>query len=181
MKRINIIGSSGSGKSTFAKALAQKLNFPHIQIDELFWEPNWTEPSDEKFFPKLENALIGDAWVLDGNYSRTRAIKWKDVDTVIWLDYSKLRTTYQVALRCLKRIWRNEELWPGTGNKESISRMFSRDSIVLYSYRNYDKVRASYLKIMSDPANTYIRFIHLKNPKSAQSFLGRIGLKDATI
>ncbi|MDW1988695.1 AAA family ATPase, partial [Vibrio sp. 811] len=43
MKRINVIGSSGSGKSTFAKALAQKLDVTHIEMDKLFW-PFLTSP-----------------------------------------------------------------------------------------------------------------------------------------
>ena len=69
--RINVVGTSGSGKSTFAKSIAKKFNAPYVQLDELHWKPNWEESSDEEFFPKLEKALLSDMWILDGNYTRT--------------------------------------------------------------------------------------------------------------
>lgn len=92
MKRINVIGSSGSGKSTFAKALAQKLDVTHIEMDKLFWKAGWRESTDHEFFSNLKTAFTQSEWVLDGNYSRTESIKWQDVDTIIWLDYSRTVT-----------------------------------------------------------------------------------------
>jgi hypothetical protein len=55
-------------------------------MDELFWGPNWSEPGDEAFFPKVERALSGESWVLAGNYSRTRHIKWRRAELVVYLD-----------------------------------------------------------------------------------------------
>ena len=52
--RINVVGTSGSGKSAFAKSIAQKYRVPYVQLDELHWKPNWEESSDEEFFPKVE-------------------------------------------------------------------------------------------------------------------------------
>lgn len=43
MNKIIIIGTTGSGKSTVAKKLSEKLNVPHIQLDFLFWKPNWEQ------------------------------------------------------------------------------------------------------------------------------------------
>ena len=84
--RINVVGTSGSGKSTFSKLLSEKLNVPYIQMDDLFWKPNWIESADDEFFKKLEEVLSADEWVLDGNYSRTQPIKWKQVQMVVYLD-----------------------------------------------------------------------------------------------
>jgi adenylate kinase family enzyme len=75
MKKINVIGTTGSGKSTFSKALANRIDCPYIQMDQLFWKPNWVEPSDDEFIPKVKSAVSGASWVLDGNYSRTNDIK----------------------------------------------------------------------------------------------------------
>ena len=47
--RINIVGTSGSGKTTFAKSLAQILTYEYIEMDQLFWGPNWNCPSDEEY------------------------------------------------------------------------------------------------------------------------------------
>ena len=57
MKRVNVIGTSGTGKSTFSKKLAEKLEVPYLEMDRIFWLKNWEEPSNEVFFPKLEAEL----------------------------------------------------------------------------------------------------------------------------
>ena len=76
MKRINVVGTSGSGKSTISKKLAENLGVPYIELDALFWGPNWTTTPDDEFFESLEKQLTAtDGWVLDGNYSRTTPIK----------------------------------------------------------------------------------------------------------
>ncbi|WP_413284235.1 hypothetical protein [Vibrio sp. MA40-2] len=75
MKKINVVGTSGSGKSTFSRLLAHKLSYPHLEMNAMFGKPNWTEPSDEEFFSELESQLSKSEWVLDGNYNRTSAIK----------------------------------------------------------------------------------------------------------
>ena len=57
MKRINVVGTSASGKSTFSKALAQKLNLSYIELDDLFWLDDWKESADQDFFEKLQQSI----------------------------------------------------------------------------------------------------------------------------
>lgn len=52
-KRINVIGTSGSGKSTIARAIAERLDIPVYELDSLYWKPEWTETPDEEFLPKI--------------------------------------------------------------------------------------------------------------------------------
>lgn len=123
--RVNVVGTSGSGKSTFAKELALRLNAPYIELDLLYWEPNWKEPTDDVFFRRIEDTLSRSSrWVLDGNYNRAQPVKWKSVTTVIWLDYSYPRVLFQAVRRAIIRGIRREELWVGTGNRESLFKTF---------------------------------------------------------
>lgn len=171
MKKINIIGTSGSGKSTIGKQVAAALGYPYIEIDAVFWGKNWQETPDDVFFPKLKQALHGECWVLDGNYTRTIPIKWEDVDTVIWIDYSLVRTVFQAIRRALHRVISQQELWPGTGNRESLSMLFSSQSIVLWTLRNFRKNRIRYARMMEAPEYQDIRFVRLRSPKDCRAFL----------
>ncbi|MEX0941049.1 MAG: AAA family ATPase [Pseudomonadales bacterium] len=101
MKRINVVGVSGSGKSTFSRALAEAMGIPYIEMDDLFWQPDWQQPDDETFYATLRSALEPDVWVLDGNYARTMPIKWERADTVIWwmlTSYRKVRARYLAVM-----------------------------------------------------------------------------------
>lgn len=170
--RINVVGASGSGKSTFAKRLAARLDQPLIEMDALFWQPNWAEPPDEEFFARLRSALAQPRWVLDGNYDRTVPIKWQDVTAVVWLDYSLPRTLLQGVKRALIRAWTRAELWPGTGNRESFRlTFFSRKSVLLWSLRSHGRLRKRYGARMMDPAYAHIAFIRLRSPADARAFL----------
>lgn len=141
-------------------------------MDQMFWKPDWVEPSDEEFFPKLESAISEDCWVLDGNYSRTNAIKWRNVDTIIWLDYSYFRTLFQLLRRTLSRAITKEELWPETGNRESFRMAFaSRHSIFLWFFRCYKRNRLRYQALFKSSEYSHINFIHIRSPMEAKAFL----------
>ncbi len=170
MMKINVVGTSGCGKSTLAKKLAETLNVPHIQMDQLFWQANWQGTPDAEFFEKLSSALSTPTrgWVLDGNFNRTRDIKWRDIDMVIWLDYGFWRVFSQSLRRAMTRIVSNEELWPGTGNRESFRKTFmSRDSILVWMLTNWRSNRRRYLADMVNPQYRHITFVRLTHPREA--------------
>ncbi|MFP4478339.1 MAG: AAA family ATPase [Candidatus Izemoplasmatales bacterium] len=50
---INIFGSSGSGTTTLAEAIAKKYNFKHIDVDDFMWEK-----TDPPFTVRRDNSLI---------------------------------------------------------------------------------------------------------------------------
>lgn len=157
--------------------LAHKIGHPKIEMDELFWEPNWTQPNDEVFFSKLEEALQKSHWVLDGNYDRTLDIKWKNVTAVIWIDYSFRRTIRQAVTRAIIRSIHRKELWPGTGNRESfLKSFFSRHSIIMWTLKTFKKVRDRYERRMVDPRYSHIHFVRLTSPKQARQFIDKLGV-----
>ncbi|MCO7223747.1 adenylate kinase [Pleionea sp. CnH1-48] len=170
--RINVIGTSASGKSTFSQALAKQLDIPYIEMDALFWKPNWQHPTDEEFFAKLQQAISANTWVLDGNYSRTMAFKWQQVNMVIWIDYGFFRTLYQAISRTLNRCWTKKELWPETGNKESFRKaFFNRDSILWWMLKNYYPNKKKIKKWMESDDYSHIQFVRLSSPAEARAFL----------
>lgn len=174
--KINVIGTSGSGKSTLSRRLAAQLNVPYIEMDRLYWLPEWQGRSDEDFYALLEETLNATpGWVLDGNYNRSRPIKWRDVDLVIWLDYGFWRTLRQAVLRVIRRAWQGKELWPGTGNTESFRRAFlSRESILIWTLKTWRHNRVRYAADMANPQYKHIRFVRLTSPQQVDTFLASL-------
>ncbi len=39
--RIVVVGTSGAGKTTFARSMAVRLGLPHIELDAINWQPGW--------------------------------------------------------------------------------------------------------------------------------------------
>ena len=71
-KRITIYGGSGSGKTTLTNRLGKVLGVKTIHMDDIFWGPNWEEPTRESFEKAVRKELFDEEWVSDGNYSRIR-------------------------------------------------------------------------------------------------------------
>jgi len=42
MHRVCVVGCSGSGKTTFAALLAHKLGLPHLELDSIYHQSEWT-------------------------------------------------------------------------------------------------------------------------------------------
>jgi adenylate kinase family enzyme len=164
LERINVVGTSGSGKSAFARRLARLLELPYYEMDALFWKPGWQQASDEELFRKVEEVCSQPRWVLDGNYTRTLPIKWKRVQLVIWLDPPFLPTVLRVTARTIRRALTREELWPETGNRESLAEaFFSRKSIIWWAISTHAKNRRKYAALMAAPEHSHIKFLRLRS------------------
>jgi len=169
--RINVVGVSGSGKSTLARRLASITGIRYLEMDALYWKPAWTDSTDEEFFAKLEQALEGEEWILDGNYSRSQPVKWRNVTAIVWVDYSLTRTLWQAVSRAFRRSLTKEELWPGTGNRESFRKsFFSKESIIWWTITSRTRQRQRYLRLMEDPAHAHLTIIRLTSRREADRF-----------
>ncbi|WDZ50647.1 adenylate kinase [Acinetobacter vivianii] len=172
MKFINIIGTTGSGKSTFARKLADQRKLQNIELDNLLWLDDWQESSNDALFLKLkiamENAETG--WVIDGLYTRTIPMIMEKVDTVIWLDYPLHINLYRLSKRTFGRVISREKLWENSDNRESLKLMLSKESIFIWLIKSYPKNRKKYSDLMQNPAYQHIQFIHLTSPKQTEAF-----------
>jgi adenylate kinase family enzyme len=172
--RINVVGTTGSGKTTVARAIAARLRIPHIELDALFWRPDWGETRDEEFLPRVDSATDAPSWVLDGNYSRTRSITWPKADTIIWLDYAFPRVFWQLLQRTVRRALTKEAMWDGC--EESWRGSFlSRESILLWCLQTYWKRRRNYPEVFARPEHAHLRVVRLRTPLATCRWLESLG------
>ena len=90
----------------------------HVELDALNWEPNWTTAPTDVFRRRVTEAVRGDRWIVDGNYSDVRDVVWSRATALVWLDYSLARTLGRLFWRTFRRVFTREDLW--SGNRERL-------------------------------------------------------------
>jgi adenylate kinase family enzyme len=170
--RIAVVGATGSGKTMLAKQIAQRLGYRHIEMDSLHWEPNWTEAPLDIFRARVEQALTGDGWVSDGNYSKVRDIVWGRADALVWIDYSLATIFWRLGLRTIRRIVTREKLW-GT-NQEDWRAIFGRESLFLWVLQSRPRHHRDYPRLLTQPAYSHLKLIRLRSPRETDKWLKEI-------
>ena len=109
MQRILIIGNTGSGKSTFAKKLAQKSGLPLVHLDKLYWRGSWEHVSREEFDTALQAELEKPQWIIDGNFNRTLPHRLSYCDTVFFFDLPTLVCLAGITQRVFANLGKTRE------------------------------------------------------------------------
>jgi adenylate kinase family enzyme len=106
--RVAVIGISGSGKSTFASALAARTGLPLLHGDQLEWQANWTlRPEPE--LHALHARWIGQPrWIIEGWMDPARTARLTNADIVIDLDLPAALCAARVLARMLRSERRGE-------------------------------------------------------------------------
>jgi adenylate kinase family enzyme len=169
LRRVNVKGTSGSGKTTFAQELAERLGLPFVELDALHHGPNWTEATAEEFRARVGEAMDAnpEGWVIDGNYEAKLANTLIGAaDTIVWLDLPLRLKLRRVARRTRERIRDDVELW--NGNKESWrNALWGRESLFAWLIRGHFRHRRTWPRLYAgDP-----RFVRLRSVEEARAWL----------
>lgn len=90
MKRIMILGPSGTGKTTYGRILGEKLGLKILHLDSVYWKEDWNNIDKIEFDEYIKNFFRKyDKWVIDGNYQNNKHFRYRlDLaDTIIFLDF----------------------------------------------------------------------------------------------
>ena len=169
-QRYVVVGTSGSGKSTFARKLASIIGGSHVELDALHWAANWTPRTAPEFEAGVTARITGERWVADGNYSVVRHLVWARATDIVWLNFSRTVVFSRVIRRTLRRGVTREELW--SGNRESLRMaLFSKESILLWSFTTFAKNRAKFAAARESGEHPHLRWHELRSPGEARRFL----------
>jgi len=169
LRRVNVKGTSGSGKTTFGRELAQRLGVPFVELDALHHGPDWYQPTAEEFRATVVEAMegLGEGWVIDGNYeSKLGTTVIGPADTIVWLDLPLPLKLRRLWGRTIARIRDDVELW--SGNRESWRGAFwGRDSLFFWMLKTHFRHRREWPKHYGhDP-----RFVRLRSTTEARRWL----------
>lgn len=166
MKRILIIGNAGSGKTTFAKVLAEKTNLPLIHLDKLFWCGEWEHLSREEFDDVLQKELDKPEWIIDGNFSRTLPHRLEYADTVFYFDLPTITCLWGSTVRVIKNYGKTRDDMGG-----NCPEYFDKQKASLYkAIFSFNRThRKKYRKLLGEQNNKNV--VIFKSRKQANRYL----------
>ena len=169
MRRVNVKGTSGSGKTTFARELARRLEVPYVELDALHHDANWTEAGAEELQARVRAAMDAapDGWVIDGNYeSKLGTLVMGAADTIVWLDLPLRLKLRRLWRRTTDRIRNDVELW--NGNRETWwNAVWGPQSLFGWMVRTHVSQRREWpRRYAGDP-----RFVRLRSDAEARAWL----------
>ena len=169
MQRISIVGPSCSGKTTLARTLARRLNLPHIELDALYWGPDWSHATSDAFRSRVREAVAAERWIVDGNYSLARDIVLARADTLLWLDLPFAVVFARTVRRTLSRAIGKERLWHG--NVERWRQVFSRDGLIWWVITTHRSRRGRWEDWLRRPDAANLRVVRLRSRRAIREWL----------
>ncbi len=171
-RRVCVIGTSGAGKTTVARAIAERRGFTYLDNDAIIWHADWQPAPKDEVYAAKELATRGDDWVTDGNlgHDPDDELLLARCDTLVWLDLPRIVVHWQVIKRSVARVITREPL--AHGNRESLRLMLSKDSIVLWSIQSFERRRKRYGELFARREHPHL--IRLTSRRAITRWLAKL-------
>ena len=167
-KRVVVIGSSGAGKSTFARRLGAVTGLPVTHIDQLFWEPGWRQAPPDVYLDRLTRVVESDRWIIEGVNTGTLDLRFPRTDMVVWLERSRVACFWRVGRRIAASYGRvRPDMAPGC--PEQLPDFGFLSFIWTYPARIAPRIQAAVERHGLEG-----RTIRLRSDREAQAYLDKI-------
>ncbi|MFD9006532.1 adenylate kinase [Streptomyces sp. NPDC059582] len=172
MERILVVGVTGAGKSTLARALSDRWGMPYHEMDALYFNgPDWAV--NDRFIEDVAQLTTGTRWIIDSlGYPEVRDLLWERADSVIWLDYSKRVVMPRVLRRSFRRTVTREALFGG--NRETWRGWLSREHPAWWAWSQHTIRRRDIERRARDPRFAPLEVRHFGHPEDAAKWLASV-------
>ncbi len=173
-ERILILGRTGSGKTTLARTLAAGLGVPHIELDSLYFGPDFSTAPLPVLRERTSEAIATDRWVTDGNKRAVRDLVWPRADTIVWLDYPLYVSVWRLAKRARTRTSTLSAQAAQSGRRSGLPKqILAAARGVLTALRSHRGQRREYPRLFAEPANRHLAIARLRSPRATRDWLAR--------
>ena len=163
-------GSAGSGKTTLARTLSERLGVPFVQMETFFHGPGWTVR--ETWQADLLEYLDRDVWAIEWQGEEVRERMTARLDVLVWLDHPRALTMTRVVIRTLQRRFGRGSKIPG-GNVEGPLRTFFTDPshIVRLAWRYHPIMRARVRRVIDENRHPDLVVVRLRGQRQVDRWL----------
>ena len=173
--RVVIVGRTGSGKTTLAREVAAALEVKHVELDSLYFGPDFSTAPLDILRQRTAEAIAGQRWVTDGNKSAVRDLVWPRADTIIWLDYPLAVSLWRLARRARGRASSLQSSAAESGDNAGLPKqLLAAAKGVLTALRSHAGQRREYPKMFSAPENEHLAVVRLRSPRATERWLTEV-------
>jgi hypothetical protein len=173
VERIAVVGVTGSGKTTFARQLSARLGVPHVELDALYWQPNWTKADPDLLRAKIACEVARPGWVIEGNYSILRDLIWAAADTLVWLDYPLVLVFGRLLRRTICRTLAHEMLW-GTNREQFWPNLIPPNGLFPWLFKTHPRYRREFPIALGRPEYAHLQLVRLRTPAQTAAWLSGV-------
>lgn len=85
-RRVAVLGGAGAGKSTLARALAERIGSSAIHLDKIVYGPGWAPVPIARVRDEIERLVDAPIWTVEGTYPELFDLILPRADLVLWIE-----------------------------------------------------------------------------------------------
>ncbi|MFI9814387.1 AAA family ATPase [Saccharothrix variisporea] len=167
-RRVVVAGTSGAGKTTLARQIADELGLSYVEMDSLYHGPQWT-PRPE-FEDDVRAFVRGEAWATEWQYTRARPLLLERADTLIWLDHRKHTVLRRITVRTVVRRLRNEEVCNGNVEPPLRTVFTDREHILRWAWKSHRRTGERVAAVLAGEHGPRLAVVRLRGQREVDQW-----------